>query len=43
MNEVQDFAYWMALSHFSNWRTEKVNQLIIEILHNRVFIDFTHW
>ena len=42
MNDVQDFAYWMALSHLSNWRTEKVNQLIIEILHNQeiTFAEF---
>ena len=45
MSDVQDFAYWMALSHLPNWRTEKVNQLIIEILHNQQisfaeFFDF---
>ncbi len=35
MTELQDFAYWMALAHLPRWRTEKINKLIIEILHNR--------
>jgi predicted Rossmann fold nucleotide-binding protein DprA/Smf involved in DNA uptake len=35
MTELQDFAYWMALAHLPKWRTEKVNKLIVEILHNR--------
>jgi predicted Rossmann fold nucleotide-binding protein DprA/Smf involved in DNA uptake len=35
MSELQDFAYWMALAHLPNWRTERINKLIVEILHNR--------
>ena len=35
MSELQEFAYWMALAHLPNWRTEKTNRLTVEILHNR--------
>ena len=35
MSELQDIAYWMALAHLPRWRTEKINNLIIEIIHNR--------
>ena len=35
MPELQDFAYWIALAHLPNWRTERVNKLIVGILHNR--------
>jgi DNA processing protein len=35
MSELQEFAYWMALAHLPNWRTEKINRLTVEILHNR--------
>jgi len=35
MPEIQDIAYWMALAHLPRWRTEKINSLIVEIIHNR--------
>lgn len=35
MNELQDAAYWMALAHLPNWRTEWINILIVEILHDQ--------
>jgi len=42
MSESQDFAYWMALAHLPNWRAERINRLIVEILHNRnlSFVEF---
>jgi len=42
MSNVQDFAYWMALNHLPNWRTEKVNQLISEISNKQQisFVEF---
>jgi len=42
MNEIHDFVYWMALAHLTRWRTERINNLIIDILHNRrlSFFDF---
>ncbi|MGH7597573.1 MAG: DNA-processing protein DprA [bacterium] len=27
--------YWMALAHLPKWRTERVNRLLVEILHQR--------
>lgn len=38
----QDFPYWIALAHLPRWRTERINQLIINILHKRQinFSDF---
>ncbi len=35
MTELQDAACWMALAHLANWRTERINTLIVDILHNR--------
>ena len=35
MPEIQDIAYWMALAHLPRWRTEKINSLIVELIHNR--------
>jgi DNA protecting protein DprA len=35
MKYESDFPYWMALSHLPNWGNEKINRLIIEILHNK--------
>jgi len=35
MTYENDFPYWMALSHLPNWGNEKINRLIIEILHNK--------
>ena len=35
MNERNDYPYWMALSHLPKWGNEKINRLIIEILHNK--------
>lgn len=35
MPEIQDIAYWMALAHLPRWRTEKINGLIVELIHNR--------
>ena len=30
-----DYPYWIALSHLPRWRTERVNQLIVDIIYNR--------
>lgn len=35
MTELQDAPYWMALAHLPNWRIERINRLIVDILHNR--------
>ena len=42
MKNDSDFAYWMALNHLPNWGIERINGLIIEILHDRKirFVDF---
>ncbi len=42
MSDIQQYAYWMALAHLPKWRTEKINRLIVEILHelNMSFYDF---
>ncbi|MFC1724607.1 DNA-processing protein DprA [candidate division KSB1 bacterium] len=42
MNEIQQYAYWMALDLLPRWRTEKTNRLIVEILQERKmdFSDF---
>lgn len=33
MSESNEYPYWMALSHLPKWGNEKINHLIIEILH----------
>jgi len=35
MNERKEYPYWMALSHLPKWGNERINRLIIEILHNK--------
>ncbi len=35
MSQIYDYAYLMALSHLPRWGSEKINRLIIEILHNQ--------
>jgi len=30
-----DYPYWIALAHLPRWRTERVNRLLVEILHQR--------
>ncbi len=35
MSELQDAAYWMALAHLPYWRTERINTLLVEILHKQ--------
>ncbi len=35
MTYENNFPYWMALSHLSNWGNEKINRLIVEILHDK--------
>ncbi|MBM3211864.1 RecQ family ATP-dependent DNA helicase, partial [Candidatus Poribacteria bacterium] len=35
MLELQDSTYWMALAHLLKWETEKVNRLVIDILHKK--------
>jgi len=42
MNQTNNYPYWMALSHLPKWGNEKINRLIIEILHNKqiTFNDF---
>lgn len=29
----QDYAFWIALAHLPRWRVERINQLIVDILH----------
>jgi len=42
MIENKEASFWMAFAHLPKWRNEKINRLIVEILHNRKisFIDF---
>ena len=35
MNEFNEYPYWIALSHLPKWGNEKINWLIIEILHTK--------
>jgi DNA processing protein len=36
IQEIHDFAYWMALAHLPRrWKKERINRLIIEIIHSR--------
>jgi len=35
MKFKNDFPYWMALSHLADWKIEKINRLLVEILHNK--------
>tara|TARA_Y100001970_G_scaffold289332_1_gene419359 strand:+ start:1900 stop:3000 length:1101 start_codon:yes stop_codon:yes gene_type:complete len=42
MVDFQEYAYWIAFAHLPRWRTENINKLIINILHDRdiSFQDF---
>ena len=31
----REYPYWIALAHLPRWRTERVNRLLVEILHRR--------
>jgi len=35
MENLENSSYWMALAHLPRWRTEKINRLIIDILHEK--------
>lgn len=35
MNHYNEYPYWMALSHLTKWGNGNINQLIIDILHNK--------
>ena len=35
MMNTLDYPYWIALAHLPRWRTERVNRLIVDIIHNR--------
>ncbi len=35
--KLHDVSYWMALAHLPGWRTERINNLIIEILYKKKF------
>jgi DNA processing protein len=35
MMNTTDYPYWIALAHLPRWRTERVNRLIVEVIHNR--------
>ncbi|MBN2089814.1 DNA-processing protein DprA [candidate division KSB1 bacterium] len=35
MNQGNELPFWMALSHLPRWGNEKINRLIIEILHKK--------
>jgi len=30
-----EYPYWMALAHLPRWRTERINRLLVEIVHDR--------
>lgn len=32
---MSDYPYWMALAHLPKWRMERINGLIVEILHDK--------
>jgi predicted Rossmann fold nucleotide-binding protein DprA/Smf involved in DNA uptake len=32
---LKDASYWMAITHLKNWKTERINNLIIDILANQ--------
>lgn len=32
---TQDYPYWIALAHLPRWRTERVNRLIVDVIHKR--------
>jgi predicted Rossmann fold nucleotide-binding protein DprA/Smf involved in DNA uptake len=40
--KVDDYSYWITLAHPPNWRTERINNLIADIIHNRKisFVEF---
>ena len=41
MNSLnQDYPFWIALAHLPRWRVERINQLIVDILHTHQ-MDFT--
>ena len=33
--EINDYSYWITLAHLPNWRVEKVNHLIFDIIHSQ--------
>ncbi len=35
MINTHEYSYWIALSHLPKWRIERINMLIVEILHNK--------
>lgn len=35
MSAMQEYSYWIALSHLPKWRVERINLLIVDILHNK--------
>ena len=35
MMDTTEYPYWIAIAHLPRWRTERVNRLIVEIIHNR--------
>lgn len=35
MNGKKDIAYWIALAHLPRWGAEKINRLIVKIIHER--------
>ncbi|MCK4731374.1 MAG: hypothetical protein KAT65_02850 [Methanophagales archaeon] len=32
--ETTDYSYWITLAHLPNWRTERINNLLADIVHN---------
>lgn len=45
MNNLIDNAYWIAIAHLPRWQTEKINRLIIQVVHEHKmswanFFDF---
>ncbi|GAH72814.1 unnamed protein product, partial [marine sediment metagenome] len=33
--QLNDYSYWITLAHLPNWRTERINNIIADIIHNR--------
>jgi DNA processing protein len=35
MNDLTDKTYWIAISHLPKWHTERINRLVIQVLHEK--------
>lgn len=40
MDDIKQYSYWMGLAHLPRWRTQRINSLIIKILHeNKISLE----